>query len=390
MKKKIAIVVQRYGLEVNGGSEYSSRLIAEKLSKNYDVDVLTTKAIDYMTWEDHYDYDNEMINGVNVLRFSVERPRNVQQFNKLSEQLFPNNNRTYNEELNWIEQQGPYCLQIIQYIKLNSEKYHKFIFFTYAYYPTFIGLQIVPEKSIFVPTAHDETQIYFTPYKKLFHLPRHIIYLTEEEKVFVNKKFKNEYVQSSVAGIGVEVPEQYINEKEFRDKYKVSDKFLLYIGRIDESKGCKEMFNYFLENQQNYRGNVKLLLIGKPMMEIPKHNNIIELGFVSEKDKFGAILASEALIMPSKFESLSMVVLESLYMKRPVIVNEECEVLKGHCYRSNAGLYFKNSLEFFETTSLILNNEALKQKLGENGAKYVKEYFDWTSIMKKFDKAIND
>ena len=49
--KRIALVNQRYGLEVNGGSEYYTRLIAERLTGEYQVDVITTKAIDYTTWE---------------------------------------------------------------------------------------------------------------------------------------------------------------------------------------------------------------------------------------------------------------------------------------------------------------------------------------------------
>lgn len=49
--KKIAFVVQRYGLDVNGGAEYHCRLIAERMTKYFDVEVLTTCAIDYMTWK---------------------------------------------------------------------------------------------------------------------------------------------------------------------------------------------------------------------------------------------------------------------------------------------------------------------------------------------------
>ncbi len=54
------------------------------------------------------------------------------------------------------------------------------------------------------------------------------------------------------------------------------------------------------------------------------------------------------LILPSKFESLSISVLEAMTLSKPVIVNGICDVLKGHCVKSNGGLYYKNFFELEE------------------------------------------
>ena len=116
MKEKICFVVQRYGLEVNGGAELQCRQMAERLLSKYkEVHVLTSKAIDYMTWKNEYINDEEVINGVVVHRFPVIHERNINQFNKINSQ-FLSEQFLINEEV-WIEKQGPAVPGLIDYLK---------------------------------------------------------------------------------------------------------------------------------------------------------------------------------------------------------------------------------------------------------------------------------
>ena len=48
--KKIGIIIQRYGKNVNGGAEVHARMIAEQLMNKYDVTILTSCAQDYISW----------------------------------------------------------------------------------------------------------------------------------------------------------------------------------------------------------------------------------------------------------------------------------------------------------------------------------------------------
>ena len=72
---------------------------------------------------------------------------------------------------------------------------------------------------------------------------------------------------------------------------------------------------------------------------------------MSEQDKFDGVAASDVLVMPSYYESLSIVALEAWAVGTPVLANARCDVLKGQCLRSNAGLFYENADEFVEALS---------------------------------------
>jgi hypothetical protein len=94
--------------------------------------------------------------------------------------------------------------------------------------------------------------------------------------------------------------------------------------------------------------------------------------------------AADLLIMPSYFESLSMVALEAWALGRPVLANAKCDVLKGQCIRSNAGLYYESAAEFSETLHAIEQNRWLSASLGRNGRQFFRDHYDWPVIERKY------
>jgi glycosyltransferase involved in cell wall biosynthesis len=384
---KIAFIVQRYGLEVNGGAELLCRLIAEHLSKYHDVEVITTCAKDYITWRDEYKPGKDNVNGITVWRFPVDAPRDIQNFNKISEKI-SRESHNKEDEIEWMKQQGPYSTKLLDFITSNKYAHDYFIFVTYLYCTTFFGLPIVKEKAILVPTAHDEPPIYFSIFESLFRLPKAIIFNTEEEKKFVESKFITQDIPNDTVGIGIDVPEK-IDPDDFKTKYKV-DTFIIYAGRIDESKGCGELFEYFLRYKKETQSKIKLVLLGKPVMKVPKHPDILSLGFVSEQDKFNGIKASQLLVMPSKYESFSMVIMEAWLCNKAVLVNGDCKVLKGHATKSNGGLWYQNYEEFRECLKLLLSNEILRDKMGRNGKSYAEENYSWNKVEEKYLRLLKE
>ncbi len=202
---KIAFIVQRYGTEILGGSEYHCRLIAERLATKHEVEVLTTCARDYVTWKNEYPEGADRVRGVTVRRFAVAETRDIASFNQFSDWIF-NNPHTADQEMEWLRRQGPWSPALLEYLKRHHQQYDALIFFTYLYAPTVLGLRVAPGRSILVPTAHDEPAIHLDLYKEVFTLPAAIAYNTEVERRFLETHFSIRAVAEETVGCGVDLP----------------------------------------------------------------------------------------------------------------------------------------------------------------------------------------
>ena len=387
MKKRIAIVNQRYGNEVNGGSEYYTQKIAEQLVQFYDVEILTTCALDYSTWENYYSPGVEEVNGISVRRFEVERVRIQKHFNEEISVVLGHHIGSRKRQDYWLDEQGPFCPKLVKYVIDNEDDYDVFIFVTYLYYMTVRALPVVAKKSILIPTAHNEPWIYFHIYRDVFQKPAAIIYLTVEEKSFVELLFQNQDIPNTVCALGIDTP-PVADVEGFKRKHNLDD-YIIYVGRIDESKGCKTLFRDFLSFKRRTKNTAKLVLMGKSVIDIPEHEDIVSLGFVTEEEKYNGIAGAKALVLPSHFESLSISVLEALSLSVPVLVNGDCSVLKGHCLRSNAGLYYTDTLEFVATLEFLLTQETAYKQMQRNAPRYVDEYYRWPKVLGKMRALID-
>jgi len=375
---RIAFVVQRCGLEVNGGAEVLCLKIAERMSQYWDTEILTTCALDYMTWKNHYSPGLTEVSGVKVRRFRVARQRNMKGFAHLCQKIFSRlKEASLDEQENWMRAQGALSLDLINYVKQHRDKYDAFIFFTYLYATTYFVLPLVAEKAYLAPLAHDEWPIYMSMWDALFKKPRGFIFNTIEEKNFLKARFPHIQLEGPVVGVAVDPPPSY-SAAHFRQQYNIDQPFLLYIGRIDPSKGCEELFRYFLKLRSHESGSRKLVLLGKPAMQIPQHPDIVSLGFVAEQTKWDALAACELLVMPSLYESLSMVLLEAWSVGKPVLVNGRCEVLVGQCRRSHGGLWYTNNEEF--QVAIEKMDKQVRNQLGLQGKKFVEINYTWAGI----------
>ncbi|MEO7189759.1 MAG: glycosyltransferase [Vicinamibacterales bacterium] len=378
---KLAVVVQRYAADISGGAELHARYIAERLSRHADVEVLTTCARDYVTWKNDLPAGEEQVHGIRVRRFPVTHPRSPDQFGKESQTVF-GRRHSVEDELRWLDAEGPTSTALIRHIAASEASFDFFLFFSYRYYHAWHGLRAVAQKAVLVPTAERDPAIGLSIFGPTFRAARAIMYNSFEERALI-EHVSGRQGPGVVVGVGSDIPER-TQPGRFRKRHGVRRPFALYLGRVDENKGCQELFSHFQRYASAYRHGLDLVLIGSTVLEIPRHPRIRHLGFLSDEDKFDALSAADVLIMPSRYESLSMVALEAWAMGRPVLANGACDVLRGQCIRSNAGLYYDNYDEFAEALYRLEGTGPLGGVLGRNGREFFRRHYTWPVIERKY------
>lgn len=384
---RLAFVVQRYGEDIGGGAELHCRRIAERMARRHHVEVLTTTALDYMSWKHHYPVGRTELNGVTVNRFRVDYTRDKRRFDRHSIRIYGRPHSIL-DELEWIRLAGPVASGLLRALSERRVEFDVIFFFTYEYATTYFGIQIAPERAVLIPTAHDAPPIYLDLFRPIFRLPRYLIYNTPAEKTFIERCFANADMPNVVVGVGVEPPPAEASADRFRDRWDIQGDLLLYVGRVDESKGCGELFDFFTRYTAMHGGDLKLVLIGQPVMRIPSHPHILSLGYVDEQVKYDGIAASLACVAPSPYESLSMTCQEAWQMERAVLANGRSEVLADQVRRSGGGWMYHDFASFADALDAARTHPALRASYGSSGRQFVESTYGWDVIEAQYEDVI--
>ena len=369
---KLALVIHRYGDGVAGGSEAHARGLAQELAKTHDIEILTTCARDYLSWRNEFEPGESLVDGIRVSRFPVKRQRDLARFAAVSDQVFNDVHDRADEE-RWIAENGPLCPDLIDAIRSRADV-DFFLCYSYRYFTGIKGALAAGARAVLVPTAEEDDAIRLSVFADLFRSVRGFLYLTPEEKDLVEKSSGRVVAASRVIGSGLNVVRA---GREPRERFMVSESYFLYVGRIDRNKGVDTLFRYFLWLLEEWPECPPLLLVGHPVLDIPVHPKIRHLGYVSDSEKSSLIEGADVVLMPSRFESLSMIVLEAWALARPVLANAACAVLEGQCRRSNGGLYYRDYAEFRLMTRMLGTDPALRARLGASGQRYVTATHSW-------------
>jgi glycosyltransferase involved in cell wall biosynthesis len=379
---KIACVVQRYGADIAGGSEAHCRELAERLAAAHDVTVLTSCARDYVSWANAFPPGESRERGVRVLRFPVARTRRLKRFADLSDEVFAGRTPTERQH-EWFRENGPEVPALLDHLQQHGSSYDAVLFWAFRYYPSYFGVPLVSDRAILVPTAEEDSAIDLDVLEEYFQKPAGYIFLTPEEEQLVRTRAGRTLAPSTIIGAGLE-PAPASDADAERRTYGITTPYLLYLGRVDRNKGCDTLIEYF-QACAGRAGTPPLLLAGPAKMRIPPHPRIVPLGYVSDGMRHALLANAHALIVPSPYESLSLVLLEAWNYGVPALVNGRCKVLDGQVRRANGGLSFRSALEFEEALACLLQNPQVRTTLGAQGRRYVDREYRWPTVLARVE-----
>jgi glycosyltransferase involved in cell wall biosynthesis len=373
---RIAFVVQRYGVEVSGGAETLARRVANLLADDVELTVLTTCALDYVTWENHYPPGEATVEGVRVLRFPVDDPRDPS-FDEISRRAYASPDDL---ELGraWMQAQGPNSSGLLEHLRDEGETYDAVAFVTYLYAPTANGLPLVASRSVLVPAVHDEPPLRLRLFDQVFADARILLFSTPEERELARVRFGVEDNRSRIVGLAIDDPPDMDGSRFSADR-GLGRAYALYVGRLDLSKGVGDLVEAHRIYREAQPDGLDLVLMGSGSLDVDEPW-IHQTGFVSESEKHDALAGATIVVLPSPYESLSIVQLEAWSHGRPTLSNARSPILVGQSRRSGGGLWYAGAEEYAEMLDFLVRTPPIARTLGREGRRFVSAAYSWGEV----------
>jgi glycosyltransferase involved in cell wall biosynthesis len=283
-------------------------------------------------------------------------------------------------EEHWLAEQGPVLPELLEQLERSRADYDAFLFFTYLYTPTAWGVPMLADRALVVPTAHDEPPLRFEAFADVFERPAALLCNTPEEVSLIRNRFAQP-VRARVVGVGIEAPP--VNPQRFRKKHGLSSDYLLYVGRLEAGKGLGMLLKHHRRLTRKDPDAPWLLFAGAGELDLAGPR-VKLLGRIDEQDKWDGLAGALAVVVPSRFESLSLLALEAFAVGTPIIGNADSEVVYGHVQRSGAGATWNSPEEFFDAVDQVRDSRASMSRLATRYA----ANFRWSKVMAAYQEEI--
>jgi glycosyltransferase involved in cell wall biosynthesis len=380
---KLVFVTPRYGVEVIGGAESAARMLAERLCRRpgWEVEVMTSCALDHLTWENTEPSGTSSLNGVTVHRFPTAGRRLLDYFKLDGKLRVSPRTASLAESRRWVALNGPMCPGLVDAVAATDADV--VACYPYLFATTVDAIAVSQVPTVLHPAAHDEPAIYLSAFRRSFRDIDGLVYHTQAERNLMEHVFAIGAQPQIVLGLGVS--DRAGAGRNGGDILGLGDRpYLCYLGRVDEHKGCGMLAEYFARYKERHPGDLALALVGPVSDKAPEHQDIVVTGTVSEADKWDILAGAAVVVNPSAYESFSLMVLEAWTLRIPVMVNASCAATMEHCRRSGGGLWFESYRSFEVAVDRLVADPALRSTLGEAGHRYTERYYRWPSIIDRY------
>jgi glycosyltransferase involved in cell wall biosynthesis len=385
---RIGIVPARFGPTIVGGAEIVLRHLAAGLQeRGWDVEIITTCATDYFSWENDQPPGCRVEDGLVVRRFPAVRSTPGHERYMLSMHMLAGEPITLSEQNRWMNDDIR-VPELFEYLVDNHERYDVLLFAPYLFWLAYTCSAIAPEKSVLLACLHDEPYAHQRLFEPMFCGLAGILFMTEPECQLA-ERIHPSLAPRAVVGCGVEIPGPTSPER-FRRKYGIDRPFVLYAGRREGAKGWDDLLAGFARAVVERDLPLALVSMGAGEVRPPSAvaDRVFDLGFLPDADRDDAYAAATAYVQPSSFEAFSRTIMEAWLAETPVIGYGGSEVVTWHIARSEAGLIYSSDAEFDEALALLVHQPEVAARLGRAGRAYVLEHYQWPGVLDQIEKRL--
>jgi len=175
---------------------------------------------------------------------------------------------------------------------------------------------------------------------------------------------------------------------------KGKNNYVLYVGRLSYRKGLFDLIDAAEEIIPKY--GVKFFIVGKgewegivkrKVKESGLENDILFKGHVNREELITLYQHATIFVMPSRYESGPLTVLEAMSCGKPVIatsVGIVPEVIEN--MHSGVIVQPNSPHELAESIAMLLTDEQLKDNIGKNARKTVEKKYTWDIVADNVEK----
>lgn len=184
------------------------------------------------------------------------------------------------------------------------------------------------------------------------------------------------------------LPDKNIFRKQYPD---ISDKFVLFAGRLATNKGLSDLISAMDLVNQN---SVDLVITGADMglgkqlekEALEKGVRMHRLGHIDDETYRSVLAAAEMLVLPSEYEAFGIVLLEAAAAETAVIGTNVGGIPEAMSPGNNGLIVEYNDVDnLSKSIATLLDDAKLCKEMGKAGRVWAKN-FSWDSILKELEQ----